>query len=633
MPLFLGRNLPRLGPWVAAILMLLVGSTLAAAAAKQPNILWLVSEDTGPYLGCYGDTFARTPNLDAMAHEGVLYLNAFANAPISAPSRSSLITGIYASSLGTLSSRCRYLIPTDVAFYAGIMKKAGYYCMNPGKTDYNIARPDRKAWDPGHSWKDAPEGKPWMLVLNTLITHESALDGAAVQPQYLKEPFNLPPYHPDTPDIRSDWVLYYHKITKMDAWVGSVLARLQKDGLADDTIVFYFSDNGGALPRGKRFVYDSGLHVPLIVRFGRNVQALAPAKPGTKLDRLASLIDLPPTLASVAGDNVPGQYVGSALFGPKASPERQYAFAFRGRVDERNDLSYTLRDKRYRYVHNYLPHRIYGRHLDTLWKVPATVSWDNAYHMGVCDGTQSAFWEVKPTEELYDEQADPCEVKNLADYPTARNELERMRKALDEQLLANRDTGLLPEQEMLTRSRRDPIFVMSHDPSRYPLERILEAADLASRRDSDSVPRLVELMKDPDPAARYWAAVGCSVRGTDARDAVAPLRVLLKDKTPCVRIAAAEALCRTDDAAMGLPALVRELRGRELDVLMALDALESLGSVAQPSGDSIAAQLTTLPRPRGENYCAHAAESLLNRLGVPTKSVVQTQASPNRKTN
>jgi len=611
------RMLPRL---LVAILAIGIVGSRARAAQAQPNILWLVSEDNDPFLGCYGDTFAHTPNLDNMAAEGVLYLNAFANAPVCAPSRSTLITGMYASALGTQHMRSRYRIPRGIEFYPTFLRRAGYFCMNPGKTDYNIARADKAAWDHGASWKAAPPGKPWMLVLNSMITHESVLHGSVVHPEYLKEPFNLPPYHPDTPEIRSNWVEYYHDVTKMDAWVGSLLERLQNDGLADDTIVFYYSDHGGILPRSKRFVYDSGLHVPLIIRFGKNFQSLAPAPPGTKLDRLVSFVDLAPSLSSLAGSEIPSQYAGSAFLGPKAAPERQYAFGFRGRMDERYDLSYTVRDKRFRYIRNYMPHRIYGQHLDYLWKMPATVSWENAYHMGVCNGDQSAFWNVKPSEELYDEHADPYEVKNLADYPTSRNELERLRRALREQLLVNRDSGFLPEAEMLARSRHEPVYTVTHDEMRYPIERILDAADVASRRDTGSVPHLIELMKDPDSAVRYWAAVGCSVRESDARDAVEPLRALLHDSTPCVRIAAAEALCRTDDAAHGLPALVRELRDGEFDVLMALNALESLGSIAQPARESIAAQVATLPKPRGENYCSHAAESLLNRLGMLSKN-------------
>lgn len=613
------RRRPSAFRFAIAIISLFLTGSLAAAAQKQPNILWLVSEDNDPFLGCYGDRFANTPNLDRMAAEGVLYRNAFANAPVCAPSRSTLITGMYASSLGTLHMRSRYRIPDDVAFYSTYMKQAGYYCMNPGKTDYNIARPDKATWDKGRSWRDAPAGKPWMLVLNSMITHESCLHGSVVHPEYLKEPFTLPPYHPDTPEIRSNWVEYYHDVTKMDAWVGSILSPLQQDGLADDTIVFYFSDHGGILPRSKRFVFDSGLHVPLIVRFGKNVQSLAPAAPGSKLDRIVSFVDLPPSLSSLAGAEVPRQYTGIAFLGPKAGPERQYAFGFRGRMDERYDLSYTVRNARYRYIRNYLPHRIYGQHIAYLWQMPATVSWENAYRAGACNAVQSAFWNPKPTEELYDEQNDHYEVSNLAQDPAARPELERLRAALHDQLVANRDAGLLPEPEMLARAKGDPISTMTHDPNRYPFERILAAADVASRRDA-SVPQLIECMKDPDAGVRYWAAVGCSVRGSAAGEAAGALAPLLNDPSASVRIAAAEALCRLGRAGDGLPALVHEIGGDEFTALLALNTLEALGDIAKPATPAIAAAVAKLAKPRAEDFCARAAESLLNGLGVAPRT-------------
>lgn len=601
---------------ILPFLFVLLACVRAPAAQSRPNILWLVSEDNSPLLGCYGDAEAKTPNLDNLAREGVLYLNAFSNSPGCAPARSTLITGMYATSLGTQHMRSHNRIHRAIQFYPSVLRRAGYFCMNPGKTDYNVARPEHAAWDHGHSWKDAPSGKPWMLVLNSMITHERCLYYSVVHPEFLKAPITLPAYLPDTPEIRSNAVEYRQDVTKMDLWIGKVLDQLQQDGLADDTIVIYCSDQGGVLPRRKGCVYDSGLRVPLIIRFGKNFQSLAPAPPGSGLDRVVSLVDLPPTLSSLANAEIPTQYVGASFLGPKTAPERQYAFGFRARVDERYDLSYTLRDKRYRYIRNYMPHRIHGQHIDSLWKSPAINSWENAYHMGVCDGDQSAFWNPKPVEELYDEQADPFEVKNLAEYPTARNDLERMRKALREQLLFNRDGGLLPEPEMLSRAHGDSIQTMLRDPARYPMERILDAADKATRPDADSLPLLISWMKDPDPAVRYWAAVGCSVRAGISGDAIEPLRLLVQDATPCVRIAAAEALCRNDDSAHGLPALVHELRGSEFNVLMSLNALESLGPACAPARDSIAAQLSVLPRARGENYCARAADSLLTRLGV-----------------
>ena len=336
-------------------------STVAPATSHaRPNILWLVSEDNDPFLGCYGDKFAKTPRLDRMASEGVLYTHAFANAPVCAPSRCTLITGVYASTLGTQNMRSRYVVSADVRAYSQYLRDAGYYCMNPGKTDYNLAGNDKEAWDEGKSWKDAPGGKPWMLVLNSMITHESCLHGSVVHPEYLKEAFTLPPYHPDTPEIRSNWVEYYHDMTKMDAWVGKLLDQLDQDGLADDTIVFYYSDHGGILPRSKRFCLDSGLHVPMIIRFGKHFQNLAPAQAGSKLDRMVSFIDLPPSLMSLAGAPIPAQFQGKAFLGPSAAEPREYVFGFRNRMDETYDFVRTVRDRQYRYVRNYLPHVIPG---------------------------------------------------------------------------------------------------------------------------------------------------------------------------------------------------------------------------------------------------------------------------------
>jgi len=553
---------------------------------ERPNILWIVSEDNNPFLGCYGDKRARTPRLDGLAAEGVLYTQAFANAPVCAPSRSTLITGMYASTLGTLHMRSRYKVPAEFGFYCTYLRQAGYHCMNPGKTDYNIAGDDTAPWDKGKTWSDAPSGKPWMLVLNIFTTHESALHGSTVHPEFLKEPFTLPPYHPDTPEIRSNWVEYYHDVTKMDGEVGGILDRLTAAGVADDTIVFYYSDHGGILPRSKRYVYDSGLHVPLIIRFGKNVQHLAPAPPGTRLDRLVSFVDLAPSLLSLAGAEIPGHMQGAAFLGPKSAAPRSYVFGFRGRMDERNDLSYSIRDSRYRYIRNYLPHRIYGERHDYLWRMPATASWERAYKEGKCNEVQSRFWRAKPTEELYDELADPYEAQNLADRPAEQETLRRLRGALHDQLLQNRDSGLLPESEMLARAKGGPIYSMTQDDARFPVAKVLEAADVASRDDDPSVPKLIEWMKDSDAAVRYWAAVGCSVRGNKAAPAIDSLRGLLDDPSPCTRVAAGEALVRLNQS-VGLDRLVSELDAPAGETLAALDALASLGSKAKPAAEAI----------------------------------------------
>jgi arylsulfatase A-like enzyme len=615
------RNLPLVAVALLIVAMLALRSR-AADAPKRPNILWIVSEDNGRFLGCYGDPYAHTPNLDKLAAEGVLFTNAFANAPVCAPSRSTLITGMYASTLGTLHMRSRYPVPKDFEFYCKSMRDAGYYCMNPGKTDYNIQGNDKRPWDKGKSWTDAPAGKPWMLVINSGITHESCLIGSKVHEEYVKTPFKLPPYHPDTPEIHSNWVEYEHDMTKMDAAYGKILDKLQADGLADDTIVFYYSDHGGILPRMKRFVYDSGLHVPLIIRFGKNVQQYAPAPPGSKVDRLVAFVDFAPSLLSMAGAAIPQRYQGHAFLGPKATEPPQYVFGFRGRMDERIDLSYTIRDAQYRYIHNYYPHRIYGMHLDYAWKVPAMASWERAFKAGQCDEIQSIFWREKPTEELYDETADPYEVHNLATNPAHAADLARLRTALHDQMLANRDAGVLPESEMAAMpAKAGSVYAATHDPATYPVERVLDAADVASQRDPAAVPKLIEWSKDSFPAVRYWAAVGCCVRGSAAKDATAALTQLSTDSSAAVRIAADEALVRLGHADR-LDALVHEMADAKGDPLLAVNTVEALGDLAKPARDAIAAQVKKGLPPvgkmngeSGESYTDRAAASLLEKLG------------------
>ena len=585
---------------------------LSGAAAKEekherPNVLWITSEDNGPFLGCYGDPFAKTPHLDKLASQGVLYLNAVANAPVCAPARSTIITGMYASSIGTHHMRSGNRVARSLKLYPQYLREAGYFCTNHRKTDYNLSGASRNLWDKGRDWAGRKPGQPFFSIINLGTSHESSLHGSRVRPENLKAPFKLPPYHPDTPEIRSNWVQYYQIITRLDSQIGQILAKLDKDGLADDTIVFYYSDHGGILPRSKRFLYDSGMHVPMIVRVPKKHERLAPAKPGTKTDRLVSFVDLPPTLLSLAGIKIPPHMQGTPFLGEQQAPPREFVYGFRGRMDERYDMMRAVRDKRYKYIRNYMPHRILGQHLNYLWRMPATRSWEQAYQQGKCNAAQRAFWEPKPTEELFDLQADPHEVSNLAESPEHQAILERMRKANRDHLLRIRDSGFLPESEMKRRAGGGTIMEMVRDDKRYPLARIMEAAEVAGQRDAESVPRLIEWMSDPDPAIRYWAATGCAVRGAKAAAAAEALRKLLKDDSPPARIAAAEALCLLGKADEGLPALVDALSGP--GDLRAINTLEALGDVAKPMADAIAAKVK-----KAKGYSARAATSLLARL-------------------
>lgn len=596
-------------------------ATDAPSRQHLPNIVWFVSEDNDTFLGCYGDRQAHTPNLDRLAADGILYSNAFANAPVCAPSRSTLITGMYASSLGAQNMRSLYRIPDSVRLLPQYLKDAGYFCTNPGKkTDYNFSPWPKEVWDGTGDWTGRKPGQPFFCTFNSMTTHESCLHDTHVHPEFLAEPFTLPPYHPDTPEIRSNWVEYYHDMTKMDGEVGQMRQRLEQEGLADDTIIFYFSDHGGILPRSKRFLYDSGLHVPLLVYFGKNFRHLAPAPPGSKIEAPVAFLDIAPSILNLIGTQAPAHMQGHAFLGPGASANQDYAFGFRNRMDEVVDMSRTVRDRRYRYIRNFMPHRIYGQHLEYLWQMPATVSWEKAFHDGKCNAAQSAFWRPKPVEELYDEQNDPYEVDNLAEHGH-RDTLALLRKVLHDHLLATRDTGFMPESDMVKRAQGSTICDIARDDAKYPLERILSAAELASDPHDGDMPRLIAMMNDPDPAVRYWAATGCSVRRLEqAIAAKDTLLHLVKDSSPAVRVAAAEGLCSAGETVVGTHALLDELHGDTLLALNALDALdpEVAGLVAESIPGHLPAELTEDMMKKSRWVLQKLGKPVPARLAAPT---------------
>jgi len=587
-----------------------------ATAADRPSILWIVSEDNGPFLGCYGDEFADTPNLDRMARSGILYENAVANAPVCAPARSTIITGVYAAAMGTHHMRSSNRIPTGtIKLFPAYLREAGYFTSNRSKTDYNLSPVEKDAWNQigGGHWRNRDSGQPFFSVFNIGTSHESSLHGSKVEPEYLKEDFQLPPYHPDTPEIRSNWVQYYRIITKMDAQVGEILADLERDGLAEDTIVFYYADHGGILTRSKRFLFDTGVHVPMIVRFPKRWQHLAPAKPGSRLDRNVAFVDLAPTVLSLAGIDAPEYMQGVAFLCPKAGEPRGYNYVFRGRMDERYDMMRAVRDGQYKYINNYMPHRIYGQHLNYLWKMPATQSWERAFKAGKTNEVQSRFFGPKPAEELYDHTKDPWEVNNLAGDPAYADVLKRMREANRQHLLQIRDAGFLPESEMGDRAARNDttIYEMARDEELYPLKRLIEAAETASSRDAGTVPKLIEYMGDADPGIRYWGAVGCAVLEKQAAAAAEKLRKLLEDPTPCVRITAAEALWRMGHADEARPVIVAALEASDSwAALRAVNVLQALGP------DALKAALPELEKAakRG-GYVQRAAQWAVESVG------------------
>jgi len=451
----------------SAVVMILPGISFGAKEkAERPNILWLSCEDTSPDLGCYGDKYAVTPNIDKLAAQGVRYENCFTHAGVCAPSRSGVITGMYPTTIGTHQMRCQGVPPEYVKCFPEYLRAAGYYCTNNSKTDYQFDPPP-SAWDEcGNKahWRNRAEGQPFFAVFNFTISHESQvrnhskemLDRIANLGDRKHDPAKaeLPPYYPDTPVVRKDWAQYYDVVTLMDSQVGAALKELEDAGLAEDTIVWFWGDHGRGLPRGKRWLYDSGLRVPLIIRVPEKWRRLAlPGdpnilKPGSANDDLVAFIDFAPTMLSLAGIKIPDHIQGRAFLGPQKAQPRDYIYAARDRMDETYDLIRAVRDKRYKYIRNYMWHVTRGQDISYMNEMPTMQEMRRLNTEGKLKGPQLQYFEpTKPVEELYDCKNDPHEVNNLAGEKKYQEILERMRTAHEQWAIETGDIGLIPESE------------------------------------------------------------------------------------------------------------------------------------------------------------------------------------------
>ncbi len=573
-----------------------------SAQAARPNILWLTTEDIGPHLHACGDQYSTTPNLDRLARRGCLYHNAWSNAPVSAPARTTIISGVYPTATGAEHMRSETRMPSGWKMFPGYLRDGGYYCSNNAKEDYNLVKP-AGTWDDssrnGH-WRNRKPGQPFFAVFNNETTHEGQIRRSAANTHFLHDPAKarIPAYLPDVPEVRKDWAQYYDNITTMDTQIQTRLDELEQDGLAQDTIIFFYGDHGAGMPRSKRFPYDSGLHVSILAVFPETFKHLAPRDyaAGKMSDRLVGFVDLAPTMLSLAGLKLPSFYQGQAFAGPDEGPPCTYSFGFRGRMDERYDLMRTARDQRYSYIRNYNPHKIYGQYIAYMWATPSTAVWDRLYREGKLKPPQTYFWETKPSEELYDLQADPDEVRNLAASFRHHSVLERFRAAHRDHERAVKDVGLLPEDEIHARSKDSSPYDMGHDPRQYPFDRVFAAADLASSGRADVTDELIRAIQDPDSGVRYWGVMGILIRGaSEVKKTGTVLQKALDDRGPSVRIAAAEALGRygtPEDLQKVVPLLIGLADAPENGsyvAMEALNALDALGKKASPWKDQVLA--------------------------------------------
>lgn len=540
------------GVFVAFSLILFLLQCGRNASDEQPNILWITSEDNGTFLGCYGDPVASTPNLDRLAGEGIRYESCFANAPVCALVRSSWILGVPAITTGTHNMRSRYRVPEELTPYPVLLKEAGYYVTNNSKTDYNTSSFEKEIWDEcGNEahFRNRQEGQPFFAVFNLTVSHEGQIFPEHYPERYPEatipaEHIKIPPYQVKTPEVIMDWQRMYERIGDMDRKVGELLKELEESGEAENTIIFYNSDHAGITMRSKRLLYHSGTHVPFLAYFPEKFKHMAPSADNGISSRLVQFIDMPRTWLSLAGAEIPEYMPGRILCGPGEEDAPQYVLLFSGRFDECPDMSRGLTDGRWKYIRNYEPDRPWFQMLEYPLRQVGQVSQWKEYAAGRTNELQSAFYQAQSPECLFDTEADPHEIRNLAGDPAYAGQLDKMRRELDRQLLEARDAGFIPEPLMarIDRDSSTTIYQYCQDAGNYPLKEIMDLAFLASRQDPENIRQLIPALGNENPIFRYWAILGLRVLGKEAAEAEEAIRSALEDPAMEVRVNAALAL-------------------------------------------------------------------------------------------
>ena len=594
---------------IAAVLTAVLLGCGSARELKPPNIIWINAEDTSPMWGAYGDAQATTPRIDALAERGILYRNAFANAPICAPARSTLITGMYAPSLGTEHLRSEIPRTLGIGAVPEYLRQAGYFTTNNGKTDYNFS-PDG-VWDlnirnDNAPWRHRSDDRPFFSILNHGQTHEGPSNRpdrydaatADLPAELFHDPdhIQVPPYYPDTPEFRKQWARVYDLITVYDRLVGETLDALEEDGLLDDTIVFVFTDHGAGMPRYKRWLTDSGMRVPLVVWVPEKYRDLTPVGPGDEVEDLVSFVDFGPTALRLAGVDIPEHMHGRPFLGRDLPEPRDYVFGYRGRADDMYETSRALHEGDWIYVRHYTPYLPYiqpGRIFDD--SKTSFRELRRLHEAGELPAESEEMWQPKPVEELYDLTADPAELTNLADVPEHAERKQRMHDRLTDLLVEIRDVGLLLEPEMMIRSEGSSPYEIARDPAKYDVEATVAAAELVG---SGDVAAMREKLSDDDSAVRFWAIQALIQAGKAGAAARADLEKALDDPSPIVGVAAAHALCRLGDCAKGLPTLEQWLDDERLTTkLYAGRTLQLIGDAACPAAPKMRTTVESLRDP------------------------------------
>ncbi len=537
------------------------GTSNASPARTSPNIVYIALEDITPMMGCYGDTYAKTPVFDKLAAEGIRYTHAYSVGPVCSVSRSSIVTGMYPTTLGTMHHRSNVgKPPAFLKMIPNLMREAGYFTTNNKKKDYNISGDNWNQSSWRAHWRNRPNPEqPFFAKFDLHECHSSITKIPEdvivkkrlnrLQPEDFHDPDEalIPPYHPDVPMFRKAWSRYYDAVTQVDYRAGEIFAQLKKDGLWEDTIIIVWADHGVGMIRGKHTVWEQGTHVPLIVRYPKKYRHLAPANPGSVIHDLVTLMDMGPSVLKLAGMETPKHMHGRALLCKSKATPRAYVVATRDRLDSRFEMIRSIRDKRYRYQRNFYPQLPYKPHEDYEFEAPVIIEWVKLARAGKLGGAKEMpTLRFKPVEELYDAKRDPQMLRNLAADPKHADTIKRMRGRLDEWMVETRDLGLLAEAEAHQRAESKQChWEVGAGLDNY--KQILEVANL-QLKGKKGMNELITRTQDPDPAIRFWAVSGLGViTQTAVPDTVAQiiphLKTALQDRSVSVRLVAAESIC------------------------------------------------------------------------------------------
>jgi arylsulfatase A-like enzyme len=523
-------------------------------SADRPNIVWLTSEDNSVhYVKLYDESGAVMPNIEKLAAHGLVFNHAFSNAPVCSVARTTLLTGAYGPRIGTQFHRRSKMVPMpdNGRMYPWYLREAGYYTTNNSKEDYNAI--DKGGWDESSAkatWRNRKPGQAFFHVQNTTLTHESSLhftaeEMATVKNKTSSDSVTLFPYFPDTPTFRYTHARYLDNHKKVDDYHGNYIKMLEEDGVLDDTFIFYYGDHGGVLPRGKGFAYESGLHVPLVVYIPKNWKHLVDADVGSRVNGFVSFVDFAPTLLSLAGIEVPPHMDGVPFLGKGVDLDevnkRDEAFGYADRMDEKYDPVRTLRKGKYTYQRNYQPFNYDGLWNQYRYRMLAYQEWWKLFQEGKLNEAQRQFFEPRPPEQLFDVEADPHEVKNLAGDPKYESVLKDMRQRLTHKVKSINDLSMFPESFLYEEAFNNPVEFGRKNSAR--IASLVDVADLSLRKFSDAKKAITVSLNSKDPWARYWGLIVCSSFGDQAKSFVDKAReIAAKDTENLVRVRAAEFL-------------------------------------------------------------------------------------------